>query len=316
MPPVASEFQSNEMDAPEQSKRLSLASFRTGLPSNVLGRLGCVAFVFGSTISLSFAGFQDGGVRGSRGSFAGPVQRVGFIAPRGSVAAHNSFLSGYRGGATEYPEYRGPLVAPNRETVGSSRNGFVPSPASQVGTIRRQEVLPQTRDLNPHAATRPFGVPAQGPEHDSAEINAQRSEIGSQHLSANPAASESRARINEKFQQHENKFGSGPRIFGDRRESLNRARVFLLNLIDLGYAPLIVDSWFDDLLNNQIDDGMPMDLVDAYWGQPVDTQEFVEYYLPYEICTYRTADGDYRQVTYKNRVVSRPTSNVADVRTR
>jgi hypothetical protein len=58
-----------------------------------------------------------------------------------------------------------------------------------------------------------------------------------------------------------------------------------------------------------------MDLVDAYWGQPVDTQEFVEYYVPYEVCTYRTADGDYRQVTYKNRVVSRPTSNVADVRT-
>jgi hypothetical protein len=43
----------------------------------------------------------------------------------------------------------------------------------------------------------------------------------------------------------------------------------LLNLIDLGYAPLIVDSWCDDLLNDQIDDGMPMDVVDAYWGQPV-----------------------------------------------
>jgi len=90
----------------------------------------------------------------------------------------------------------------------------------------------------------------------------------------------------------------------------------LLNLIDLGYAPLIVDGWFDDLLNDQIDDGMPMDLVDDYWGQPVDTQEFVEYYVPYEICTYRTAEGDYRQVTYRNRVVSRPTSDVADVRTR
>ena len=90
----------------------------------------------------------------------------------------------------------------------------------------------------------------------------------------------------------------------------------MLNLIDLGYAPLIVDGWFDDLLNDQIDDGMPMDLVDDYWGQPVDTQEFVEYYVPYEICTYRTADGDYRQVTYKNGVVSRSTSNVADVRIR
>ena len=56
----------------------------------------------------------------------------------------------------------------------------------------------------------------------------------------------------------------------------------------------MVDNWCDALLNDQIDDGMPMDLVDAYWGQPVDTQEFVEYYVPYEVCTYRTADGDYR----------------------
>ena len=206
-------------------------------------------------------------------------------------------------------------VAPNREPVGS-RNGFVPSPASQIGTIRRQEVVPRRRDPNPPAAARPVGVPAQGPQRDSAEINTQRSKIGSQHLSANPAAPEASARINEKFQRYENKFASDPRISADRRESLNRARGFLLNLIDLGYTPLIVDSWCDDLLNDQIDDGMPMDLVDAYWGQPVDTQGFVEYYVPYEVCTYRTADGDYRQVTYKNRVVSRPTSNVANVRTR
>ena len=138
----------------------------------------------------------------------------------------------------------------------------------------------------------------------------------SQHLSANPAASEARARINEKFQRYENNSASDPRISEDRKESLSRVRVFLLNLIDLGQAPLMVDSWCDDLLNDQIDDGMPMDLVDAYWGQPVETQEFVEYYVPYEVCTYRTADGDYRQVTYQNGVVSRSTSNVADVRIR
>ena len=289
----------------------------TGYPgarSNLLGRSACIAFVFGSTISLSFAGFQDGGARGSRGSFVGPVQRIGFTAPHDSVAVYNPYLSRYRGGTMGYPEYRGPLVAPNRETVGS-RNGFVPSPASQIGTIRRQEAAPQTRGLNPPAAARPFGAALQGPQRDSAEINAQRSEIGSQHLSADPAASEARARVNEKFQRYENKFASDPLISDDRRERLNRARVFLLNLIDLGYASLIVVSWCDDLLDDQIDDGMPMDLVDAYWGQPVDTQEFVEYYVPYEVCTYRTADGDYRQVTYKNRVVSRPTSYVADVRT-
>jgi hypothetical protein len=38
----------------------------TGYPgarSHFLGRLACIAFVSGSTISLSFAGFRDGGVR-------------------------------------------------------------------------------------------------------------------------------------------------------------------------------------------------------------------------------------------------------------
>jgi hypothetical protein len=279
----------------------------TGYPggrSNFLGRLACIAFVSGSTISLSFAGYHDGGVRGSLRSFAGPVQRNGFTASHGNVDAGNPYLGSYRGGSMGYPEHRGPLVAPGREPVGS-RNGFVRSPASQSGTTRRQEVVPQTRDPNPPATARPFGAPSQAPQRDSAETNAQRSKIGSQHLSANPAASEARARINEKFQRNENKFASDPRRISDgRRESLYRTRVFLLNLIDLGYAPPIVDSWCDDLLNDQIDDGMPMDLVDAYWGQPVSTQEFVEYYVPYEVCTYRTADGDYRQVTYKNRVAS------------
>jgi hypothetical protein len=135
----------------------------TGYPgarSNFLGRLACIAFVFGSTISFSFAGFQDGGVHGSRGSFVGPVQRIGFTAPHDSVAVYNPYLSRYRGGTMRYPEYRGPLVVPNRETVGS-RNGFVPSPASQIGTIRRQGAAPQTRDLNPPAAARPFGAAPQ-----------------------------------------------------------------------------------------------------------------------------------------------------------
>jgi hypothetical protein len=73
-------------------------------------------------------------------------------------------------------------------------------------------------------------------------------------------------------------------------------------------------SWCDDLLDDEVVDGMPMDLIDLYWGPPVATQEFVEYYIPYELCTYRTAQGDYRQVTYNNRIVSEPKSNAANFR--
>jgi hypothetical protein len=289
----------------------------TGYPgtrSKFLGGLACIAFVFCSTISLSFAGLQHGAPSGSRGSFAGPGRRIGPNPPPASVAAHNPYLNAYRGAPTGNPGYRGPIVTPNRDMVGS-RNGFVSNPANQISATRRQEAVPQTRDLNPTTAMQPFGASVQGPQRESAEINAQRSDNRSQHLSANPLAYGARANINEKFDRYENRSVSGPRISEDRRERLNRARDFLINLIGIGYAPLLVDSWCDDLFDDQIDDGMPMDLVDAYWGQPVDTQEFVQYYVPYELCTYRTVDGDYHQVTYRNRVVSRPTSNVADVRT-
>jgi hypothetical protein len=213
----------------------------------------------------------------------------------------------------EHPESRGPLVGSNRETVGN-RNGFVPSPTNQMSTVRRQGVVPQTRELNAPEFARPFGARGQGPERDSAAINAHSSEIGVQHLSPNRTASEDDARINEKFQRYENKFASYPQVYNDRREKLNRTRAFLFNLIGLGYAPLTVDSWCDDLLDDRVDDGMPIDLVDTYWGQPVDTQEFVQYYVPYDLYTYRTDDGNYHQVTYKDGVVSTP--NAADARTR
>src|SRR5580700_4097232 len=137
--------QSANWNRPQTAKELqnfmkAFFSAVTGYPvarSHFLGRLACIAFVSGSTISLSFAGFRDGGGRGSGGSFVGPVQRIGFTASHGNVDAHNPYLSGYRGGDMGYYEYSGSLASQNHET-GGSRNGFVPSPASQIDTIRRQ----------------------------------------------------------------------------------------------------------------------------------------------------------------------------------
>jgi hypothetical protein len=231
---------------------------------------------------------------------------------RASVAARNPYINGNRGETVERPVYRGPLVGENRET-GGNRNGFVPRPANQLSTVRRSEVVPQTRELNPSELARPFGARGQGSQRDSAAINARRNENGVQHLSPNPKASEDDARINNKFQRYENKYASYPGMSDDRRRRLDRTQAFLFNLIGLGYAPFTVDSWCDDLLDDQVDDGMPMDLVDTYWGQPVDTQEFVEFNVPYELYTYRTDDGNYHQVTYRDGVVSTP--NVIDAQT-
>jgi hypothetical protein len=182
-----------------------------------------------------------------------------------------------------YPEHRGPLVTPGREPV-ESRNGFVPSPACQAGMTRRQEVVPRTRDSNPPATAEPFG--AQAPQRDSAEPMLKGAKLGHNIYLPIPR------RL--KRAQGSTKNSSGMRIsllltHDGFPTAVERASIgqefFLLCLIDLGYAPPIVDSWCDDLLNDQIDDEMPMDLVDAYWGQAVSTQEFVEYYVHYEVCT-------------------------------
>ena len=89
----------------------------------------------------------------------------------------------------------------------------------------------------------------------------------------------------------------------ERQSRLDRCRAFLVNLIYVGYAPDLVYSWTDDLLNDEVVDGMPTDLVDLYWGAPIYTQDFVEYYVPYENRYYRTPAGDYRQLTFANNVV-------------
>jgi hypothetical protein len=129
-------------------------------------------------------------------------------------------------------------------------------------------------------------------------------------------AAEARARIDSKFEQYKNKIAVHSGTAEQHRERLDRSRAFLISLLDLGYAPSLVDSWCDDLLDDDVANGMPMDLVDRYWGSPVATQEFVEYDVPYELCTYLTAQGDYRQVTYHNKIVSQPISDATNFQNR
>jgi hypothetical protein len=116
--------------------------------------------------------------------------------------------------------------------------------------------------------------------------------------------SETAANINHKFEQAENKAGNEPWRSPDRRDRLERSRAFFIGLIDAGYALPLIDNWCDDLLDDQVDAGMPENLVDSYWGQPVSTQQYEEYYTPYQVYTYQTPDGNYRQVTFQNGVVT------------
>ena len=112
------------------------------------------------------------------------------------------------------------------------------------------------------------------------------------------------ADIQRKFQDAEGKNFRRSGFSEDRRNRLQQTCVFVVGLIDLGYALPLLDTWCDDLLDDQVDPGMPMDLIDSYYGQPVSTQEYIEYYVPYQVCTYQTPQGDYLQVTYQNGVVT------------
>jgi hypothetical protein len=127
-------------------------------------------------------------------------------------------------------------------------------------------------------------------------------------VATSQAKDEARNRINERFGEYAKKLAGGSRFAVAQREErlgqLDRCRAFLVNLIYVGYAPSLVESWSDDLLDDEVVDGMPMDLVDLYWGSPIYTQDFVEYYVPYQNRGYRTPAGDYRQVTFANNVVA------------
>jgi hypothetical protein len=69
------------------------------------------------------------------------------------------------------------------------------------------------------------------------------------------------------------------------------------NLITLGYAPGLCWGWYDDICWGNIVVGMPLDLVDYYYPDPVyssystyDGDEATVYY-------YTLGDGQYEQVT-------------------
>jgi hypothetical protein len=202
-----------------------------------------------------------------------------------------------------------PLGGADREAR-EGQNSLFPNPTSKAGETGRKEPALSIRNPNPPSSIPSFIGASQQPK-PNAEINPPTERSKNLDLAA---ASETRAKIDEKFERYKNKIAIESGMAEQRRDRLDGSRGFLVNLIDLGYAPSLVGSWCDDLLDDEVVDGMAMDLIDLYWGPPVATQEFVEYYIPYELCTYRTAQGDYRQVTYNNRIVSEPKSNAANFR--
>lgn len=212
----------------------------------------------------------------------------------------------------------GRLLAPR----GFYYTGYRPG---EAGASRPTMIVPQGKQNEAGVAQDSANSIAKERSQQSEPLNGAHVSVASQSLSAAQATahksislppgikaqvttaeerSQAAANINQKFQQAQSKMVNKTWTSPDRRNRLEQARGYFVSLIDWGYPIALLDTWCDDLLDDQLDAGMPVDLIDSYWGQPVATQDYEEYYNPYEVCTYLTPDGNYRQVTFQNGVVA------------
>jgi hypothetical protein len=256
-----------------------------------------VLFILFAISVSALMSLEASDVHQSRAGSAAPGGRV--LASGGRTIAHGFYYNGYRPG--EVQGYRGPLVSDPRSR--QNQAGAAQEPTNNVAKARAKDSGPQLNGANLSATSQ---------LRSSSQGSAQRRinlPPGVKPQVATPAErSQAAANLNQKFQQAENKMANQlwrtPDSRTDRRNRLEQSRAYLLGLIDWGYPLSLLDTWCDDLLDDQVDVGMPNDLIDSYWGQPVSTQDYEEYYSPYEVSTYLTPDGNYRQVTFQNGVVA------------
>ena len=224
-----------------------------------------------------------------------PVAGARILAPHAGMVAHGFYYTGSRPG--EFRAYRGPLGDAPRWR--QNQTGIGEEPANNAAKARTEDTGRELNGANLSVASQSLSL-AQGTGRKPINLPS-----GVKPQVTTPAErSQAAANINQKFQQAENKVANKPWTSSDRRNRLEQSRVFFISLIDWGYPLSLLDTWCDDLLDDQVEVGMPIDLIDSYWGQPVSTQDYVEYYNPYEVCTYQTPDGNYRQVTFQNGVVA------------
>lgn len=281
--------------------RMQTGGFRTPASSSIAGSKPRAGFLgglikvvlFSLAISVSAsAGSLASNAHQLRAGISEAGARV--LAPRG-MAAHGFYYVADRPG--ELRAYRGPLVIAPR--LRQNQADIAQEPASNAAKARTEDAGAELNRSKLSVASQSFSA-AQGAAQKPTNLPP-----GVKPRVTTPAErSQAAANINQKFQQAQNKVANKPWTSPDRRNRLEQSRVFFITLIDWGYPLSLLDTWCDDLLDDQVDLGMPIGLIDSYWGQPVSTQDYVEYYNPYEVCTYQTPDGNYRQLTFQNGVVT------------
>lgn len=94
-----------------------------------------------------------------------------------------------------------------------------------------------------------------------------------------------------------------------RMKDQRHFRVFAYfdTLIDLGYDPLVLDTWLDGLYDGVVVVGMPGELVLDYYGQPVFENEIVYEGAPAQVWGERLLPGRVEKVTVAGGKVVRVT---------
>jgi hypothetical protein len=148
---------------------------------------------------------------------------------------------------------------------------------------------PEKTESERSRVSKPFaGVIASGhSEQHASEMNA------AQGLATNCAvADQYKGIINQSVAVRVSSIQSGdPRKVEESKRRFERCRTALIEFIDLGYSPWLVTGWSYDVFAGQIVPGMPLDLVEAYWGDPL----YIQSSGPEEILTYPFG-GLFRQV--------------------
>jgi hypothetical protein len=128
-----------------------------------------------------------------------------------------------------------PLGGADREAR-EGQNSLFPNPASKAGETGRKEPALSMRNPNPPSSI-PSLIGASQQPKPNAEINPPTERSKNLDLAA---ASETRAKIEEKFERYKNKIAIESGMAERSRDRLDQLRGFLVNLIDLGYAPSLV----------------------------------------------------------------------------
>ena len=256
------------------------------------GFMRVVLFSFAITVSASAGPL---GLNTHQAGAGMPVTGARIFAPQARPAVRGFYYSGYRPEGVR--DNQGPVVYDPRSR--QNQGGFGEDPANNVAKARTQDPRSQSEGAKLFVTSQSLSA-AQGTAQRSINLPA-----GVKPQVTTPAErSQAAANINQKFQQAANKMASKPWTSPDRRNRLEQSRVYFISLIDWGYPITLLDTWCDDLLDDQVDLGMPESLIDSYWGPPVSTQDYEEYYTPYEACTYQAPDGNYRQIVFQNGLVA------------